>query len=104
MVKFVKIGNFLEKMVKIESFGGKMTSYVKIWGKWSNNFFSKISKNYFSQAYGHKFGLKCLERGEFGQNTLITKSFGRFNFRTLASSESLNVRNFWCPKDKTSES
>ena len=36
--------------------------------------------------------------------TLITKCFGRFNFRTLASSERLNVRNFWCPKDKTFES
>ena len=36
--------------------------------------------------------------------TLITKSFGHFNFRMLASSESLNVRNFWCPKLLVSES
>ena len=40
--------------------GAKMTSYVKIWGKWSNNFSLKVSKNYFSQVYGHKFGQKCL--------------------------------------------
>ena len=44
----VKIGHFFVKMVKIGSFwhilGAKMTSYVKIWGKWLNNVFQKVSK------------------------------------------------------------
>ena len=36
----------------------KMTPYVEIWEKWSNNLFN-ISKNYFSPFFGHKFGKKC---------------------------------------------
>ena len=28
-----------------------MPSYVKILGKWSNNFSLKVSKNYFSQVF-----------------------------------------------------
>ena len=36
--------------------GAKMTSYVKIWDKWSNNFLSKVSINYFSQVSGQKSG------------------------------------------------
>ena len=32
-------------------------------------FFSlNVSKNYFRQVYGHKFGQKCHYRGQFGQN------------------------------------
>ena len=27
-----------------------------------------VSKNYFSQVYGHKFGQKCHKWGQFGQN------------------------------------
>ena len=41
-VNLVKIGHFFVKMVKNGSFwhnlGGKMPSYVKTMGKWSNNF------------------------------------------------------------------
>ena len=40
-----------------------MTSYVKIHGNWSNNFSLKVSKNYFSQIYRHKFGQKCYFNG-----------------------------------------
>ena len=39
--------------------GAKMTSYIKIWGKWSNNFSLKVSKKYFSDVYEQKFGQNC---------------------------------------------
>ena len=48
--------------------GAKLTPYIKIWGKWSKNYSVKVSKNYFSQFYGHNFGLKCHSWGQFGQN------------------------------------
>ena len=49
--------SFSVKMAKIASLWRvKMTSYVKIWRKWSKNFSLIVYINYFSQFYGHKFG------------------------------------------------
>ena len=45
-----------------------MTSYVKIWGKWSNYFSLKVSKNYFSQVYGHKFCQIVINGVNLGEN------------------------------------
>ena len=67
-VNFVNIGRFWLKWSKLGHFGAKMTSYVKISGKKSNNFSLRVSKNYFSQVYGKKFGQKCHQCGQFCQN------------------------------------
>ena len=58
-VNLVKIGIFGENGQNWVILGAKMTSYVKIWGKWSNNFFIKVYKNYFHQVYGKKCGQTC---------------------------------------------
>ena len=55
----VKIGHFGENYQNSDILGAKMTSYVKIWGKWSNNFSLQMSRNYFSQVYGQKSGQNC---------------------------------------------
>ena len=59
-VNLVKIGHFSVKMVKIGSFwpilGANMTSYVKILGKWSKNFFTKkIEKLFHYTPYMDEF-------------------------------------------------
>ena len=54
-VNLVKICHFWWKLSKLGHFGGKITSYVKISGKWSNIFSLKVSKNYFSQVMDRNF-------------------------------------------------
>ena len=55
--------SFLVKMVKIGSFwpifGAKITSYDKIWESGDIILSLIVSKNYFCQVYGHKFGKLC---------------------------------------------
>ena len=41
VVSLVKIGHFWENVKNCVILGAKMTSYVKILGKWSNNLFTK---------------------------------------------------------------
>ena len=49
----------LVKMVKIGSFWGQNDVTGQNLGKLVKKFSLKVSKNYFSQVYGHKFGLNC---------------------------------------------
>ena len=49
-------------------------------------FFSlKVFKNYFSQVYGQKFGQKCHEWGQFGQNRSFLVKM-------------VKIGSFWSPK------
>ena len=51
--------SFLVKMIKIGSFWGQNGASGQILGVVVQKKFSlKVSKNYFSQVYGHKFGKK----------------------------------------------
>ena len=53
-VTFVKIGHYWLKWSKLGNFGlflgAKMTSYVKIWGNWSNICFSKSFEKLLSKT------------------------------------------------------
>ena len=49
-VNLVKIGHFCENAQNSDFLGAKLTPYVKIWGKWSNNFFSKSFKILFQSS------------------------------------------------------
>ena len=58
---FVKIAHFGENAqnrVILAYYGGKMTLYVNIFGKWSNNFIPKKFLK-INQVYGQKSGEKC---------------------------------------------
>ena len=51
---------FLVKMVKIGSFWGPKLRHKSKFGESGQIIFSlNVSKNYFSQVYGQKFGQKC---------------------------------------------
>ena len=46
-------------MVEIGSFWGRKLRHMSKFGEFGQIFFSvNVSKNYFSQVYGHKFGHK----------------------------------------------
>ena len=55
-------------MVKIGSFWGQSGATGQNLGKVFKKFSLKVSKNYFSQVYGHKFGQNCHKWGQFCQN------------------------------------
>ena len=59
MLLLVKIVSFGDNGQNWVILGAKMTSYVKICGKSSNNFSLRVSKNYFSHVFGQKFGQIC---------------------------------------------
>ena len=55
-------------------------------------FSQNVSKNYFSQVYGHKFGQKCHKWGQFGQKRsfLVTMvKIGSFWGQNEATSQNL---------------
>ena len=57
--KFGQNRSFLVKMVKIGSFWGQNEATGQNLGDWEKYFSLKVSKNYFSQVNGQKFGEKC---------------------------------------------
>ena len=68
-VKLVKVGHFWSKWSKLGHFGGQNDVICQSLGKVVKKIFTvKVSKNYFSQVYGHKFVQNSHKRGKFGQN------------------------------------
>ena len=64
----VKIGSFWPILVP------KLRHMSKFWENGKIIFSLKVSKNYLSQVYGHIFGQKCHQWGEFCQNrSLLVK-------------------------------
>ena len=55
-------------MIKIGSFCGTKWCHRSKIGEIGEIFSIKVSKNYFCPVYGHKFGQKYPEWGQFGQN------------------------------------
>ena len=55
----VKIGHFLWKWSKLGHFGGKNDVISQNLGTLSTKISLKVSKNYFSQVYLHKYGQEC---------------------------------------------
>ena len=53
---------------KLGHLGPKWCHRPKFWESDKIIFSQKVSKNYFRQVYGQKFGQKCYYWGKFGQN------------------------------------
>ena len=69
-----KIGHFGENGQNWVILGVKMTSYIKIWGKWSNNFPSKFLKIFSVRFMDINLvknvinGVNLVKIGHFGEN------------------------------------
>ena len=60
------------------------------------NFSLKVSKNYFSQVYGQKFGQKCHYSRKFGQNmSYLVKMVNIGSFWHNLGSKCRHMSNFW---------
>ena len=67
-VNLVKIGHFLVKTVKIGSFWGPKWRHMSKFREIGQIIFSlKVSNNYSSHVYSHKFGENSHYWGQFGQ-------------------------------------
>ena len=64
-VNSVKIGHSWRKWSKLGPFRGKNNAIYQNLEKVVKNSLN-VSKNYFSQSYGHIFGQKCHKWGQLG--------------------------------------
>ena len=78
------------KMLKIGSFVGKNDVIGRNLGKEAKNLFLKVSKNYFSQVYGHKLGEKL-----YNEPCKLRKliNHGLYPFRTIGTRVTLDREN-----------